>query len=323
MEIKNQMFLLAAEEMNFSKAAERAFVTQQSLSANIRKLEAEYGVRLFERRPHLRLTEEGRYLYGALRKQEIFENGVHNRLRELHEGMRGHFTLGINATRAQVYLPLIYETYHKQFPHVEITVLADDMPGMTTLLRNGKIDLLVGIDCPASREFEYVRVGQDPFYFLARESLLHRYACTPGSVDQSLATGEIDFGRYRALPIVGHRTQSTTTALIQRFLDRNGIVQEKNVFVSEVSVQLSFCGLGLAGIYLQRSLLPLVHDYNAAHGEQDPIRIFRVSGLTEGQHIDLVTNRLAHQPCYLKAIMELFRERLKEYFNQGADGSSS
>ena len=48
-----EMFLLAAEELNFSRAAERAFVTPQCLSDHIKRLEAHHHVTLFRRRPHL------------------------------------------------------------------------------------------------------------------------------------------------------------------------------------------------------------------------------------------------------------------------------
>lgn len=54
-----EMFLLAAEELNFSRAAERAFVTPQCLSDHIKRLEAHHHVTLFRRRPHLELTAEG------------------------------------------------------------------------------------------------------------------------------------------------------------------------------------------------------------------------------------------------------------------------
>lgn len=54
-----KMFMLAAEEMNFSRAAEIAFVTQQCLSDHIKKLEDSYGVKFFTRRPRLSLTPEG------------------------------------------------------------------------------------------------------------------------------------------------------------------------------------------------------------------------------------------------------------------------
>ena len=53
------VFLTVVEEMNFTRAAERLYITQQALSGHIRRLEEHYGVTLFRRRPTLKLTAEG------------------------------------------------------------------------------------------------------------------------------------------------------------------------------------------------------------------------------------------------------------------------
>ena len=54
-----EYFLIAAEELNFTRASERLFITQQALSSHIKRLEEEYNIQLFERRPALHLTLEG------------------------------------------------------------------------------------------------------------------------------------------------------------------------------------------------------------------------------------------------------------------------
>lgn len=57
-----QVFLITAQEMNFTKAASRLFITQQSLSHRIAKLEKEYDTPLFERSQPLTLTPAGKCL---------------------------------------------------------------------------------------------------------------------------------------------------------------------------------------------------------------------------------------------------------------------
>lgn len=64
-----EYFLAAAEEMNITRAAERLFISQQALSSHLKRLEEEYGVPLFERRPspapdHVRRAD------GVLRKAD-------------------------------------------------------------------------------------------------------------------------------------------------------------------------------------------------------------------------------------------------------------
>lgn len=57
-----QYFLVAAEELNFTRAATRLYITQQSLSAHISKLEEHFGTPLFIRGVRLGLTPAGETL---------------------------------------------------------------------------------------------------------------------------------------------------------------------------------------------------------------------------------------------------------------------
>ena len=57
-----EYFLVVTEEMSFTRAAERLFLTQQALSSHIKRLEEEYDAVLFHRKPTLTLTQEGEEL---------------------------------------------------------------------------------------------------------------------------------------------------------------------------------------------------------------------------------------------------------------------
>ena len=71
-----KMFLLVAEEANISRAAKRAFVSQQCVSDHIKRLEQEYEVLLFDRKPHLKLTQAGETMLQTLRNISILEQNM-------------------------------------------------------------------------------------------------------------------------------------------------------------------------------------------------------------------------------------------------------
>lgn len=81
-----EMFLLAAQELNFSRAAKRAFVTPQCLSDHIRRLEERHGVKLFHRRPRLELTREGQTLLDYLSRIAQLEENMALEMEDVSAG---------------------------------------------------------------------------------------------------------------------------------------------------------------------------------------------------------------------------------------------
>ena len=166
MDTDSEMFLLAAEELNFTRAAKRAYVTQQCLSAHIKKLEIRMGAPLFERVPYMALTPAGKVLYRSLRRIELIERSCRENIEAIREGTQGEVTLGMNAGRVQFFLPRLYEAYHRKFPHVTLKVVIDDVKNQARRLLDGKIDFLVGVNCPVDRDLVFTPLvkGREGFF---------------------------------------------------------------------------------------------------------------------------------------------------------------
>ena len=105
MNTSQKMFILAAQEMNFSRAAEKAFVTPQCLSDHIKRLEEHYRVQLFVRRPHLQLTPEGQAMLRCFLRIQALEDSMKNELADISGGVRGTIRLGVPATRGAILIP--------------------------------------------------------------------------------------------------------------------------------------------------------------------------------------------------------------------------
>ena len=117
-----QYFIALAEEMNFTKASEALHITQQSLSGSIKRLEEEYGIELFQRKPFLKLTPAGETMLFYAKQIARNESQMMASLADLSAECSGHLVLGMSRQRIQVFFPGIWERYHADYPNVSLNL---------------------------------------------------------------------------------------------------------------------------------------------------------------------------------------------------------
>jgi DNA-binding transcriptional LysR family regulator len=138
-------FVVLAEELNFSRAADRLHVAQPALSQQIRALEERLGTQLVDRgsRP-LRLTEAGSYL--CIEARQILASFDQAALgtREIGLGLRGW--LGIGFTRSSMYsvLPPALKAFHRAYPNVELKLFEMLTEEQTDALLETRIHVAIG-----------------------------------------------------------------------------------------------------------------------------------------------------------------------------------
>lgn len=135
-------FLVIVETGSFTKAAERLFVSQPSLSAGIKKLEQELKVTLLERGGRrTALTPEGRFFLERARAiLKEYDAAIHG-LRGFHS--QPVLRLGTPRTIPIASLSRVIATFQAQHPHVTLE-LRDGLPeDLQDLLENGELDLVL------------------------------------------------------------------------------------------------------------------------------------------------------------------------------------
>ena len=122
-----EFFVAVAEELSFTRAAERLHVAQPWLSAEVRKLEAGLGYPLFERSTrHVALTQEGRHLLPHARAVLDRAAAYEAAARALLRGRRGRLRIGAPTTGSQ--LPeryLLIDRFMELYPHVSVEIEND------------------------------------------------------------------------------------------------------------------------------------------------------------------------------------------------------
>jgi len=97
-------FLAVADELSFSRAAEKLYVTQQNLSNHISRLEDELQVTLFDRSPVLRLTYAGECMRDYARQLVATEQQMQLHLGDISQQRRARLRIGVTRTRGRMML---------------------------------------------------------------------------------------------------------------------------------------------------------------------------------------------------------------------------
>lgn len=131
-----------AEELNFTRAAARCNISQPPLSRSIAMLEAELGVRLFDRDRHsVQLTEAGRGLFEDSRRILALTTEATERARRAARGLRGTLTLGFGGSTTYSHWPPIVRAFSEAVPDVRIVFRSMPVLEQVDALREGLIDI--------------------------------------------------------------------------------------------------------------------------------------------------------------------------------------
>lgn len=136
-------FVKTAETLNFSEAARALFVTQSTLSQQVRSLEQELGVELFQRDSHsVALTESGEHLLPVAKRTLQDAELCFTQISDLRQMLSGVLNIGISYTFAPVLKEAIME-FTKQYPGVRLNVICRTMGELLDLLKRREVDFVL------------------------------------------------------------------------------------------------------------------------------------------------------------------------------------
>ena len=140
-----EYFLVAAEELNFTRAAKRLYISQQSLSNHISNLEKEFDVVLFNRTSPLTLTYAGHALQTRAKQLLDLKDETYKEIADIKDFSTGQLSIGVSHTRGRFILPEILPTYQKEFPGIDLHLTEGNSSELANDLLHGNIDLMIDL----------------------------------------------------------------------------------------------------------------------------------------------------------------------------------
>ena len=136
-----ECFIQVAELLSFVKAAEKMCISQPAITYQIRSLEKEMDVLLFERNTrHCRLTMAGQTFYYDAVQLLSFSSHAVKKAQEIHQTNRAHFKIGIRKLFDYDRLAQLVEEFYEFYPYAEVDVLSSSDAKPLDELRTGRVD---------------------------------------------------------------------------------------------------------------------------------------------------------------------------------------
>jgi len=133
-----------AEYRHFGRAADACYVSQPTLSTQIKKLEAELGVELFERTPRrLGLTPAGQKVLERAQIILAETNNIRSIALNAQDPESGVFRLGIFPTLGPYLLPHVVPALHERFPNLELLLVEEKTEELLSRLENGDLEAII------------------------------------------------------------------------------------------------------------------------------------------------------------------------------------
>ncbi len=218
-----KVFVIAAEESSFSRAAERLHLSQSAVSQNIQALGREFGVELFERRGRsVRLTEGGQALLPMA--QEVVS--AITRMGEVMNGLEGKVAgdliVGCSTTSGKYLLPNLVAAFRNAHPLVRVGIKILSRDEVINRLIDERLALGVVSHQAEHRDLEYIPFFEDRVILIVPAN--HRWA----NFGRALPADLVDE------PMIMREERAGTTQVLSEGLAQHGITLDMLDSIMEI-----------------------------------------------------------------------------------------
>lgn len=160
MELKTlKYFVMIVREQNISKAAERLYLTQPTLTKQMQELENELGAKLFERgKRKITLTEDGLFLYKKAQEIIDLETITKNSFQNKDKKINGEISIACGETYAMNYLLEIYKKIHRANPLITISLFSGNDEDVREKLNNGLAEFALFIGLTNLDNYNFIKL---------------------------------------------------------------------------------------------------------------------------------------------------------------------
>lgn len=307
MTTSEQVFLYVAEEMNFTEAARKHYVSQQAVSAHIRKLEEELDTRLFIRSPRLRMTDAGKILYDSLQRIQRIEQHTREAIADGSRSVYGRIRLGVHADRAHVLFPSVFPRFHEMYPNVLVTLVNGHTNDFLEMLQKGQIDFMIGHDTDVMEDLRREEMFRESIYLMTTRKLLTERLPSWNEGRKNIYPQEI-----LQLPMTSTSFGCAMMDHVRSFFKKEELTAQYICETADYLTQLRLCEAGETAFFCPETYL-MQRDFQEAMNRQGEERVMAVAveGMESRIHVELICRKEDFMPRYMREFGKILAEEYR------------
>lgn len=310
-------FLLIAEEMNISKAAKRAYISQQSLSKYLHHLEEKHGTLLFERKPRLALTPAGEVVLQRARQMKVIATNLQSELEEIKATHTGTIVFAGPPGRVATLLPMVFPAFRQRYPNVRLVTKMGMTKDLLAQTANGAVDVLLSVGAEETTGLEEILLDEEPFYLAVSDDLLMQYFPEEYPDCKLRFMKGVDLREFVRIPFMENTMESNFKRLVDRYLKSQNIQLTNVLSFDDGGTYLKLASLGCGVCFFPSILKRTVYKLNKNASPYQRLNYFPLKDMKETNRICILYGKRRKLPAYTNYFIQLVAEQYKEEFLGG------
>ncbi len=267
--------LAVAEHKNFTKAAQKVFVTQPTLSMQIQKLEEELEVTIFDRtKKPIQLTEVGQKIVQQARNIVNESDRIQDIVDQQKGFIGGIFRLGVIPTVMPTLLPMFIGNFIKKYPKVKLKIEELHTEAILEKLKEGHLDAAI-----AATPLEMEGIKENVLYY--EPFVAYIPSDHPLSKSEKIEVDELDINNMLLLED-GHCFKDGILNLCKASRDYEDEQLQLESGSFETLIKLANEGMGM-------TLLPYLHTLDMKETDKKNLKMFKDP--VPAREVSLIYNR--------------------------------
>lgn len=191
------------KERSFTRAAQKLFISQPSLSAAIKNVETEIGAPLFDRSgAEITLTEVGKAYIETAEKMIRLEEDFFNKLGDIYNLETGKLSVGGTNYLSSYVLPRIINRFTSLYPKIQVSLVEANSMNLSRMIEREEIDVIVdSFDNTMDAYQGYALTSEKILLCVPKDRKINERLKEFRILPEEIYRGECDFSKIPSVPI--------------------------------------------------------------------------------------------------------------------------